>query len=128
MSGGHFNYSNDRLCSEIFDWGVSADYGEHGFKHSNVARRINPLKDRIISELVFDVFCLLHSFDWYESGDTCEETYREDVKRFKEKWLKPFSEDRAKEIIEDEISRLREDLYDTFNIGKGGDISGKEEN
>ena len=118
MSGGHFNYSNDTLCREIFDWGVSPDYGEHGFKQSNLAGRINPLKDRIISEIVFDVFCLLHSYDWCESGDTCEETYRKDVKRFKEKWLKPMSEDRAKEIIEDEISNLREELYSAFGINE----------
>lgn len=118
MSGGHFNYSNDTLCREIFDWEVSPDYGERGFKQSNLAGRINPLKDRIISEIVFDVFCLLHSYDWYESGDTREETYRKDVKRFKEKWLKLMPEDRAKEIIEDEISNLREELYSAFGINE----------
>ena len=116
MSGGHFNYKNDNLCSEIFGWGLSPDYGEHGFKQSKIARRMNPLEDSIISELVFDVFCLLHSYDWYESGDTCEETYREDVKRFKEKWLKQPLEHRAKEIIEDAISNLREEMYLTFGI------------
>ena len=116
MSGGHFNYQNDSICSEIFDWRISPDYGEHGFKQSKLARRINPLKDGLISELVFDVFCLLHSYDWYESGDTCEETYRKDVKYFKEKWLKQISPERMKEIIEDEISNLREELYSTFSL------------
>ena len=38
MSGGHFDYSNDNLCHEIFGWEVSADYGECGFKQSKIAR------------------------------------------------------------------------------------------
>jgi hypothetical protein len=116
MSGGHFNYNNDRACSEIFGWRVSADYGTEGFKQSKIARRMNPLEDLVISELVFDVFCLLHSYDWYVSGDNCEETYREDVKRFKEKWLKSLSNSHLKEIVNDETSRLRDELYKAFNI------------
>ena len=117
MSGGHFNYQNDTLCSEIYNYRVRANYGEDGFKQSAKARRINPFNDLIISELVFDVFCLLHSFDWYESADTCEETYRADIKRFKDKWLTPQPSARVKEIVDDEIIRLRDELYKSFNIG-----------
>ena len=120
MSGGHFNYQNDRLCEEIYGYDMYPSYGDRGFSQSAKARRINPLKDFIISELVFDVFCLLHSFDWYESGDTCEETYREDVMRFKDKWLATQPSARVKEIVDDEILRLREELYKSFNI-QGGD-------
>ena len=125
MSGGHFNYQNDRLCEEIYQYMVLPNYGERGFSQSATARRINPLEDLVISELVFDVFCLLHSFDWYESGDTCEETYREDVARFKDKWLKAPLTSRAKEIVDDEIIRLREELYTAFNI-EGGDTIEQE--
>lgn len=116
MSGGHFNYDNDRACNEIFGWGVSADYGTRGFEQSKLARRMNPLDDLVISELVFDVFCLLHSYDWYTSGDTCEETYRKDVKRFKKKWLKSLPKSHIKEIVNDETSRLRDELYKAFII------------
>lgn len=116
MSGGHFNYDNDRACNEIFGWGVSADYGTEGFEQSKLARRINPLEDLVISELVFDVFCLLHSYDWYRSGDTCEETYRDDVKRFKQKWLKSLPKTHIKEIVNDETARLRDELYKSFDI------------
>ena len=66
--------------------------------------------DRIISELVFDVFCLLHSFDWYKSGDTEEEDYLEDVKFFKKKWLKPMSEARVRAIVDEEFRALWESL------------------
>ena len=117
MSGGHFNYQNDSLCEEIF--GIYPNYGDRGFSRSAQARRKNPFKDFIISELVYDVFCLLHSFDWYESGDTGEEDYREDVMRFKDKWLATQPSARVKEIVDDEIIRLRDELYKSFNIDGG---------
>ena len=88
MSGGHFDYSNDRCCKEIFGWSFTPDYGDRGISQSEAARKLDPLEDKVISELVWDVFCLLHSFDWYASGDTSEEQYRHDVQRFKKKWLK----------------------------------------
>ena len=118
MSGGHFNYKNDDACHEIYGWGVSANYGERGFEQSKLARRINPFGDLVISELVFDVFCLIHSFDWYCSSDTCEETYRKDVARFKKKWIKQIPKSTIKEIVTEETSRLRDELYNAFDIEK----------
>lgn len=114
MSGGHFNYINDSTCREIFGWNIDCDYGERGFSQSEAARRINPLEDLVMSELVFDVFCVLHSYDWYASSDTCEETYRADVQRFKDKWLKPMRGKRAKEIVDDELEEVRKKLYLAF--------------
>lgn len=122
MSGGHFSYQNDNLCYEMFGWGLSPNYGDRGFEQSKLARKRNPLEDLVISELVFDVFCLLHSYDWYASGDTCKETYQADVKRFKDKWLKQLPETYVREIIDDEITSLRDELYQAFNID-GGDTS-----
>lgn len=119
MSGGHFNYSSDHACNEIFDWCLSADYGlaDDDMKiRSAMARKFNPLEDKIISELVYDVFCLIHSYDWYACCDTGEDTYRKDVKYFKEKWLKQMDGERAKEIIDTEIDQLRSELYRTFNV------------
>lgn len=114
MSGGHFDYKNDYLCHEIFGWGVYPDYGDAGFKRSKEARRLDPLDDIVLSELVFDVFCVLHSYDWWRSGDTCEETYRKDVQTFKDKWLKQLREERIKEIIDDELNVVRGRLYNAF--------------
>lgn len=120
MSGGRFNYQNDNLCREIFSWEVSANYGDSGFAQSNHARRIDPMDDLIMSELIFDVFCVLHSYDWWQSGDTCEDTYRADVQRFKDKWLTKLSDDRVREIIDDELNVVRGRLYNAFfpNGGK----------
>lgn len=116
MSGGHFNYVNDSACREVFGWDLECDYGETGFGRSKAARRIDPLEDVVISELVFDVFCLLHSYDWYASSDTSEETYRDDVKRFKEKWLKPISAEYVKEVVGGEVEAVRQKLYRVFGI------------
>lgn len=117
MSGGRFNYCNDTLCRDIFGWTVSPDYGDDGFRQSNLARRLDPLDDIIMSELVFDVFCILHSYDWYRSGDTGEDTYRDDVRRFKDKWLKHIPDDRVREIIDDELNVVRGRLYNAFING-----------
>lgn len=118
MSGGHFDYSNDRACRDIYGWIIDCDYGDDGFSRSSIARRLDPLEDVVMSELVWDVFCVLHSYDWYRSGDTCEETYRSDVKRFKERWLKSMRGKRAKEIVDDELEAMRDKLYKAFEVAK----------
>lgn len=120
MSGGHFEYLNDRLCQDIFGWSISPDYGDRGFNQSKIARKINPIEDLVMSELIFDVFCILHSFDWYKSGDTGEDDYKVDVRRFKDKWLNQIPEQRVREIIDDELRTKRDELYQAFNID-GGD-------
>ena len=110
MSGGRFGYENDRACHEIFNW-MSPDYGEHGFSQAKDARKLNPLKDKQLSELCWDMFCLLHSLDWYQSGDIGEEDYLKDVKYFKNKWLNDAEGIRIKEEIDKSIKELKEELY-----------------
>lgn len=44
-------------------------------------------EDREISELVWDVFDLIHSYDWYASGDTCKETYLKGKAEFKKEMV-----------------------------------------
>lgn len=120
MSGGCFNYRNDELCHDIFGWSVSPDYGKRGYDQANFARRLDPLDDIVLSELVFDVFCILHSYDWWQSGDTDEETYRKDVTRFKQKWLQPLSDEYIRLIVDDELNAVRDKLHRAFNTN-GGD-------
>lgn len=110
MSGGNFNYKNDALCHEIFGWAISPDYGRRGASQSKIARKLNPLEDKIISELVWDVFCLLHSFDWYQCGDTSEDTYIADVNWFKKKWLGKPTQKLVTEQIDMTLIEAREEL------------------
>lgn len=107
MSGGYFNYRNGALCEVLFY--QSAHYGLSKSK-SQKARQENPLQDRDISELVFDVLCLLHSFDYWKSGDICEETYRNDVKLFKEKWFKERNDSELKKELRQDLKSYMEKL------------------
>jgi len=86
MSGGKWDYRDSGACDEIFD--MYPDYGKRGHSLAKKARERNPFKDEDISELVWDVFCLIHSADYCFSGDTGEEDYETDVDYFKNKWLR----------------------------------------
>lgn len=114
MSGGTWNYTNDTLAGDIFGWGLNVDYGLNREEHKisvMQARKADPLEDKELSELVFDVFCLLHSYDWYNSADTSEDTYRADVKAFKDKWLKRSGQQRIKDEIKKALAETRINLY-----------------
>lgn len=104
MSGGHFDYIDGRLKSEIFGW----DEIWH-----------NVFEDREISELVWDVLDLIHDFDWYKSGDTSEERYLKSKAAFKKKWFEYDRTEGIKRIIDEAVEELRKDLYKTYDIEKG---------
>lgn len=115
MSGGHWGYSNDSLCDEVT--GCYPDYGMGDAEYTKSAkyvRKQNLLGDKQISELVYDVFCLLHSYDWYICSDTCEETYLKDVAYFKKKWFKKPDFLDVKKEIDAEIEAVKESLYKEF--------------
>ena len=100
MSGGHFNYLDSQLKNEIFGW---------------VDRPTNVFEDLEISELVWDVLNLIHDYDWYESGDTCKETYLKAKAEFKKKWMDNRGV-RTKRIVDETLQRTKAELYETFNI------------
>lgn len=105
MSGGYFDYKNDYLKTEIFGWYDSPR---------------NVFEDREISELVWDVFELIHVYDYYKTGDTSKETYLTKKREFKKKWFSNRGV-RVRQIIDQAISELHRDLYETFNLE--GDIN-----
>lgn len=120
MSGTYNGSSLNRAASELYEYIIYPHYGESGFKNSKMARRINPFKDSIISELIYDVFCVIDSYDYFIAGDIDEETYRDDVKYFKNKWLKKgIDKAKIKEIVDDEIEATKEKLYRDFEIEFG---------
>ncbi len=109
MSGGYFNYSNDTAARDIFGYGPSITYGLKDLqKEAKQVAKDNPLGDHEISELVYDVFCLLHSYDWYMECDTSYETYQEDVVFFKNKWLRVDPSKRMDRLVEQAIERIKD--------------------
>lgn len=120
MSGGHFDYQDAHLCARIFgEWECSPEYGigeEEQRKTARKARNKGPFEDRCVNELVYDVFCLIHSYDWYISGDCCQDTYLKDVDAFKNKWLKPFGKKRTQTMIDTSLEEERERLYRDLGV------------
>lgn len=113
MSGGYWNYRNGELADDLFGWSMDARYGETGHSQSSKARSLNPLEDREISEIVWDVFCLLNSFDYYKCSDTSKVTYLKDVSWFKNKWFNRSGEDRIaayKQDLKDYCNKLMEEF------------------
>ena len=106
MSGGYFEYHDFTLKTEIFGFGDSPR---------------NALEDQEISELVWEVFDLLHAYDYYRSGDTSEAAYREALRKFKKKWFGSVRRDRIKRIIDKTFAEAKQELYQTFDIGEDSD-------
>lgn len=109
MSGGYFNYSNDNAARDIFGYGPAITYGLEGLQgEATQIANDNPLEDHEISELVYDVFCLLHSYDWYKESDTDYETYQKDVKFFKDKWLRSDPSERMDRLTAQAVERIKD--------------------
>lgn len=109
MSGGYFNYSNDDAARSIFGYDAEITYGLESLqREAKQVANDNPLEDHEISELVYDVFCLLHSYDWYKAADTGYETYQKDVAFFKNKWLKVTPSERIDRLTEQAIERIKD--------------------
>lgn len=118
MSGGHWNYTNDYLCNDIFGYRCEPGYGIGSKSQSDnamTARIVNPMDDRMVSEMVYDVFCLLHSYDWCISGDTNSEDYRADLIAFKKKWLSRDGESLIDTEIDKRIDMLRKEIKDELS-------------
>ena len=98
MSGGHFDYKDSALKSEMFGW-------------TDVPR--NVLEDRELSELTWDLLDVIHAYDWYISGDTCKETYLKEKDKFKKKWLSNRGVN-VRRIIDEAVNEMKAELYETF--------------
>ena len=115
MSGGYWEYKDCDLANCIFNWDIDIN-----FEDNLKARKQDPMKDPELSEMVYDLFCLLHSADWYLSGDTGFEDYRADVDRFKTKWFGKTQKKRIKDNIDTELEIVRKDLYRSFGVKEDG--------
>lgn len=102
MSGGYWEYQDERLRSEIF----------HYFD-----KPFNVLEDMEMSLLLWDIFEVLHQFDLYKSYDTSKESYLEAKKAFKKKWIRNtnYRKDVLKKIIEDEFEAKKNEVLEMID-------------
>lgn len=65
-----------------------------------------------MNDLIKDLCEVLHDLEWWQSGDSGEEKYRETVKKFKEKWFKETRTKRLKTYIDETINKTKNELYE----------------
>lgn len=58
-------------------------------------------------------------YDWYVSGDTGENTWLEAKRKFKDKWFKGDRSERLKQIIDDRLTIVKEELEKIIFCTKG---------
>ena len=117
MSGGEWNYSNDVLAHEILGYYFEVSCGLDGERHDTYLKDAihkNPLDDPETSGLVYDIFCLLHSYDWAVSGDSDMDAYQADVAAFKKRWFKKTRKELIREIVDICTDNMKKDLYKAF--------------
>lgn len=102
MSGGSLNYLSSNMCDSLFGSRVEGHYQKLcDNDNARIARELNPMHDRELSELMADAMCLLHALEWYESSDIGEESYKKYINKFKEKWMPRSPEAKANSYAED---------------------------
>ena len=93
-----------------------------GGSHNYICYRIEEelcgrMKDRELDDLASDIAELAHDLEWWDSGDTGEETYREHVRKFKDKWFKADRDARLKGYVDEAVASLKKELHELI----GGD-------
>lgn len=73
--------------------------------------------DYEMNDLIDDLIPVLHELEWWQSCDSCEEDYRQEVKKFKEKWFKQDRTERLKGYVDKSINKLRDTLYKMLQEG-----------
>lgn len=126
MSGGSFDYLSYTMESALHlpDVHYSNLCDE---EREKIARKRNVMCDRQLSELVYDIACLLHSLEWAQSGDTSYESYNADVRKFKKKWLSKNvdANSRYREACRQELMDLAKELADEY-FGADEELEGGE--
>ncbi len=69
------------------------------------------MHDAEMNDLITDLCDVLHDLEWWQSGDSSEECYRDTLAKFKAKWFKGDRQERLKGYIDEQISIMRSQLY-----------------
>ena len=69
------------------------------------------MHDAELDDLMKDIADLARDLEWFDSGDIGEDSYKESVVKFKQKWFKSSREERLKGYIDKSVDDLRKKLY-----------------
>ena len=91
--------------------------GSYDYKYYVVDEYYNGrMYDAELNELIRDLIPILKSVEWWQSSDTSEEDYRNDVANFKKKWFGTPRNKRLKEIIDNEFETKKQELYKMIGL------------
>lgn len=94
MSGGSYGYIYNRLEDECK----------------------NRMYDVELNDLINDLIKVLHDLEWWQSSDIGEDTYRETVANFKEKWFRSDRKERLKGYVDEKCGLLKSELYRLIGV------------
>ena len=84
---GTWSHLADDIAYELFG---GSTYPSHSYLSTNMLSQIvdsDPMGDHEVSEMVFDVLCLLNAKDYHDAGDIGDSTYSNELSCFRAKWL-----------------------------------------
>ena len=99
MSGGSMNY----IC-----WQIEEEADKMG--------------DPELIALVKDVATLMHDREWYLSGDTGDETWKESKEAFKKKWFKSSRASRLKGLIETLFEETKSECMKMIGVNENDQV------
>ena len=91
--------------------------GSYGYIYSDLERECeNRMYDAELNDLIKDLCKVLHDLEWWRSSDIGEDTYRETVANFKEKWFRSDRKERLKGYVDEKCGLLRAELLNLIGV------------
>lgn len=85
--------------------------GSHGYLYAQIKETyIGDMQDPELDDMMKDLTDLLKALEWWQSGDTSEESYRKAARKFKDKWFRASRTARLVSIVIDSCDELKEEL------------------
>ena len=72
---------------------------------------VGRMYDPEMNDLIKDLVPVLHALEWWQSGDTNEEDYREELDEFKKKWFGTSRDNRLKGYIDKSLEEAKDAFY-----------------
>lgn len=92
--------------------------GSYNFIYSTLSEECEGrMYDPEMDEMIRDLCEVLHDLEWWQSGDSGEERYRNTLKKFKDKWFKGERTERLKGYIDQKMGVVRKELYSMLGEG-----------
>ena len=86
--------------------------GSYGYIFSKLSGECEGrMYDAEMNDLIEDLCAVLHDLEWWQSGDSSEDRYRNTLMKFKAKWFKGDRQERLKGYIDEQIGMVRSQLY-----------------